>query len=372
MTEQLKELLHQQATRVEVPALDAGALVRRGRSVRRRRRTVTGLAVLATVAVVGAGGFLTQQARHGSTEPVPYSATTYDELGAFAVDSELYVAGEHIPFDEAVKSFSYTANGVVVRSGTSPWTDDGDVDHYTLVSPDGSRVEVDLTTHDRVVATEPDSTHLAYAAPHGDRWDVVVIDLMTGNELSRTTIDGRFTWGGWEAPPVALDGDRVWVHLDGGWTEVDWRTGASRAVPGTERVYEVANGRYAVQGRDGSWTIRSMETGDQVARLALPKGWYGMFSPDGAKMKFFDQDDGAPGSEGGTPPFVYDIDTGEHTAIPGKAWDFGWTPNGDLLTIDRGTVETCPLPGGQCFPTGLSVEMRPNSTVKLGGNSYES
>jgi hypothetical protein len=371
MTEQLKELLHVEATRLEVPTLHTDEILHRGRSLRRRRRAVAGVAVLAARVVGGAGVASVVSRAPGTQDTVPFSPSGFDDLGALAVDSQLYVAGEHVPLRGAVKSFLSTADGVVVRSGTSPWTDDPDVDHYTLVSSDGGRTQVDLTTNDRVVATEPDSRHLAYAAANGDRWDVVVMDLQTGNELSRTTVDGTFTWGGWEAPPVALDGDRVWAHFDGGWTEVDWRTGSTREVPGTQRVYEVANGHYAVQGADGTWTIRSVETGEQLARVRLPKGWYGTFSPDGSKMKFYDQDDGMPGAER-TLPFVYDVATGERTTIDGYAWDYGWTPGGDLLTIDDGDVKTCALPGGQCVPTGLSVEVGQDSTVKLGGNSYES
>jgi len=371
MTETLQELLHAEATRVDVPPLHTDVLMKRGRSIRRRRRTVAGLAALGLLAVAGGGTAVTVAALRTSEDAVTFSATRYQEEGALAVDSELYVAGKHIPFDEAVKSFEYTSAGTVVRSGTSPWTDDADVDHYTLVKPDGTRQQVDLTTNDRVVATEPDSTHLAYAEPNGDRWDLVVMDLESGDELVRATVDGTFTWGGWEAPPVALDGDLVWAHFDDGWTELNWRSGAVRAVPGTQRVYEVENGKYAVQGRDGTWTVRSMETGKRLARIELATNWYGMFSPDGSRMKFFDQDEGMPGTES-TSPFVYDVATGKHTTIPGKAWEFGWTPDGDLLTIDDGDVQTCALPGGQCFPTGVTLDVGKDSVVKLGGNPYES
>lgn len=372
MTETLKELLHDEATRVDVPPLHTDALMQRGRVIRRRRRAVVGLAALGLLAAAGGGTAVTVAALRSSEDAVTFSSTRYQEEGALSVDAELYVAGEHVPFDESVKSFLYTSVGTVVRSGTSPWTDDADVDHYTLVRPDGSRRQVDLTTNDRVVSTEPDSTHLAYADPNGDRWDLVVMDLETGKELARTTVTGTFTWGGWEAPPVALDGDLVWVHFDSGWTELDWRTGAVREVPGTQRVYEVANGRYAVQRADGWWAVRSMETGEQLARLHLPELWYGMFSPDGSRVKFFDQEAGAPGNDDGPPAFVYDLETGKRTPLTGMPWDYGWTPDGDLLTIEDGDVRTCAVPGGTCLPTGLSLDVGKDSVVKLGGNAYES
>src|SRR3954471_6059916 len=95
--------------------------------------------------------------------------------------------------------------------------------------PRGQTTRTPTTTHSsRRTAAGPSSTSRrttgwSPASPTAIVWHMqnpggtaggpsLVTDLDTGAELSRTVIDGRFTWGGWEAPPVALDGDLVWVH----------------------------------------------------------------------------------------------------------------------------------------------------------------
>lgn len=369
MGERLAELMQDEAAGIAVPPAPAGPVLAQGRRLRRRRQLAVGASLAAGLAVVvGGTSFVVGQGR--GTDDVAFSVDAYREQGALSVDDKLYVAGRHIPFERAVKSFYYTAQGVVVRSGTSPWTDDADVDHYTLVHGDGTRKELDLETSDRVVATEPDSSRLAYAEPADDgRWAVVVTDLVSGKELDRTLVEGRFTWGGWEAPPVALDGDLVWVHLDDGWTEVDWRAGEVREVPGTDSVYEIANGSYA-SVEEGTWTIRSMEDGDVVSTVEVGKDGYGFFSPDGRYLRFFHQ--GIPG-KGSFEPFVYDVTTGARTPMPDGRRDVGWTPDGDLLALAKnGAVEICPVATGECRPTGLVMDVSEDSTIKLGGNPYES
>jgi hypothetical protein len=367
MSERFSAVLHDEARAIAVPPPPTGAVLARARLARRRRRTTVAASAAFTVAAVTGGTFLVSSQLDRSDE-VTFSVDSYREQGALAVDGKLYVAGRRVPFERAVKSFSYTADGVVVRSGTSPWTDDADVDHYTLVKADGSRTELDLETNDRVVATEPDSNRLAYAEPTSDgRWAVVVTDLDTGADLSRTVLGGRFTWGGWEAPPVALDGDLVWVHFDGGWSEVDWRTGEVRQVPDTRNVFEIANGRYA-SVLDGQWTIRSIQDGSTVSVIDVGNNGYGFFSPDGRYLRFFDQ---RAFNGKGWEPFFYDADTAQRAPVPPER-DLGWTPDGDVLALGAdGNVRICQV-GGDCQPSGLTVEVKKDSVVKLGGNDYES
>ena len=210
-----------------------------------------------------------------------------------------------------------------------------------------------ITLPDRVVGTEPDSTHLAYAEPNGDRWDVVVIDVTDSRELARTTAIGG-NWGGWEAPRTVLDGSLVWTHVDDGWVEVNWETGEQRQLPGTaEGVYELAGGRYAVQGKQ-LWTVRSTSDGALLQTIATTPDTYAFFSPDGRYLRFWDQS-----SPYDQEPFLLDVETGERVDLPRemRLATFQWAPNGELIVIHEKsrTVETCEPASAQCRPVDMSL-----------------
>src|SRR5688572_15411453 len=128
MSDELSRLLREEAGGIEVPPVLVAAPLRAGRRLRRRRRATSVAAAAAVLAVVAGGALATDRLRAvddgGDGDQVTFSMDRYESMGALAVDGELYVAGRHIPFSRAVKSFYYTSVGVVVRSGTSPWTDD--------------------------------------------------------------------------------------------------------------------------------------------------------------------------------------------------------------------------------------------------------
>lgn len=376
MTERLSQLLRVEADSLDIPVPPAAAAYAQGRGIRRRRAVVRATAAVsvASAAVLAAGALARLHDGRSADDyvAVAYSAEAYAEQGAIAVDRKLYVAGKHIPFDEAVKSFYYTSAGVVVRSGKSPWTDHSDVDHYTLVRPDGSRKSVDLKTSDRVVGTEPDSPNLAYMDKSGDRFDVVVVDVDRGKEIARHPVEVDGEWGGWEAPPAAIDGDLVWVRFGGDATEVNWRTGQVRQVPGSGRVYEIANGYYA-DWRKSEWILRRMKDGVEVSRFAATEDIYAFFSPDGRWMKVWDQDDGQ--GDKSKPTYLFDVVGGQRHSLPDgvSTSDFGWTPGGDLLVLDKnGAVRICAPATGRCTDTGMDFEVGQDTVIKLGGNPYES
>ena len=367
MTDRLTNLLHDGVDTLHIPPAPAAAVLTQGRRLRRRRQALTSLASLAVVAVLGGGAALGAQLLGNPDRSVDPAGGTGDfaSTGAFAIGSELHIGGRAVDLGEPIKAVYYTAAGAVVRSGTHAATDSPGPSHYTLVTPDGTRSRLDLEMGDRIAGFEPDSNRVAYAEPNGDRWDVVVVDVTTGEEVGRTTVAGSFTWGGWEAPPVTLDGDVVWAHFDDGWTEVNWSTGAFRKVPGTSTVSEAANGRYADRA-DGRWTIRSMADGSEVGTLELDEGWYGLLSPDGRyRLAFY-----ADVAE--TPRFsrvVYDVVTGEHRGIRDTGDDTGWTPDGHLLTVDGDTVSICAPISGACTTQTIDAGA---GGLKIGGNSYES
>jgi hypothetical protein len=369
MTERLSEMLRDEAREIPVPHAPASEVLGKGRALRRRRRVTAGLSSAAAVLAVVAGTVVVGDQLREPAEPEP--AGSYSELGALVVEGELYVAGRRIPFGEPVKALHYTSAGVVVRSVAAPGND-----HYTLVRGDGSTEALDLQADGGMVATEPSSSRLAFAVPAGkDRWDVVVTDADSGEEVARHTVDGSFPRGGWAAPSVALDGDVAWVRFEGGWTEVDWRSGAAREVPGTEGVVEVVGGRYVERELNRApWTIRAMEDGRELASLELDEEAYGSFSPDGRYFRVWDLS-AAFGAE--VQPYVYDLETGERSPVPeghspvSKGGDVGWTPDGDLLALtEDGVVQTCEV-GGECQDTGLEVDVQSDSDVRLGGGLFE-
>ena len=367
MTERLSTLLHDEAGLLDIPVPEAPTVLTRGRTLRRRRRATTALATVAVLAVIGGSVAvaLSVTGNDRATDPLP--AGGFGSTGAFSVGQKLYIGGQEIDWDEPIKTLYYTSAGVVVRSGAQEATDSAGPSHFTLVGPDGSRTPVEIDAGDRILGFEPDSTHVAYAEPNGPSWDVVVKDVKTGEELGRHTIAGTFTWGGWEAPPVAIDGDWVWVHFDDGWTEVAWADGAIRLDATTANTYEVANGHYADwNSRNDLWTVRRMSNHTKVVDVQLKKGWYAFFSPDGNYLNAFPND---VEEEPAVSTIIYDARTGEQRAVPDASESLGWTPDGHTLEVEDDEIRICGAIDGGCttYPYDLG-----KGSVKVGGTSYES
>jgi hypothetical protein len=376
MVERLGTLLREEVGDLDIPPAPAAAILAVGHRGRRRRRLAelgAGVAALGLVTagvgalLVGADDSAAQQ-RFDAAAPGP----AYQDYGAFSSGSTVHIGNHTVRFPEKVKALYYTSLGVLVRMGDVAATDAPGPSHYTLVRPDGSTQDIDLRMGDRIAGTDPDSPNVAYAEPrdgyHGSRWDLAVVSLETGKELARTTVSGAFTWGGWEAPPVDLQGERMWAHLDAGWLEYDWRSGATRMVPNTRRgVYEVAHGRYAVQTKR-SWSVHDFTSGAQLASMAATRDTYGFFSPDGRFLRFFDQGIDAPPDQ---PPAVRFLDVGTGSVTQVAPGDYGWTPDGHALSVDpkHDRITVCDPSTGSC--DRIEVEIG-DGKVKIGGLPYES
>lgn len=365
MTETLRRIFESEADTLAIPAPPASEILARGKGVRRRRRLAAGGVGLAAAAVVAAGVVVVSD-RGPATDPT-LAAQQYANQGAFALGRDIYIGEQHIVWDQEVKAIYYSSVGVVVRSGASPETGEGP-SRYAVVSPTGEIEPLDVSMADRIPGFEPDSDRFAYADnATRDSIDVVVFDITAREEVARVTIEGDFTWGGWEAPPVSIDGDHVFVNVyPDGWIDVDWRTGEQRVVPGTEMVFESANGRYATRDEQDVWTIHDWADGAEVGVLPLREGWYGFFSPDGRYLKAFDNMDMEPDSE-----IVYDVATGEsyeYDAPMDEDFDMGWTPDGDLLIVDGDTVRVCAPVTGECRERAIDDN---GGGIKIGGNPYE-
>ncbi|HEY1117400.1 MAG TPA: hypothetical protein VGE43_06825, partial [Acidimicrobiales bacterium] len=209
---------------------------------------------------------------------------------------------------------------------------------------------------------------VAYADAAGPgRWDVVVRDVGTDEELSRTTVDGAFTWGGWEAPPVEIDGDLVFVGLDDDTVAVDWRAGEVTTTSlGGSSAPSVAGGHVVRSDRQ---SIDVVDLASDEVLYSTPRDGYPYItlSPDGRFAKVVQQDERE--EQGFT---VVDLRTGDETTIDQAAWDLGWTPEGNLISVDLKAREltTCTPTTGECSSSPISGPL--GGELKLAGNAYES
>lgn len=376
MTERLAQLLRAEADDVIVPAPPASVVITQGHRLRRRRRVaqVAGGSVLAAVLVVGA--VIATTSFDGGPESeggrgIDPATAAYLDHGAFATGTTVHLGdGGAVDVGEKVKVIYYTSAGLLVRSGSTPWTDDPGPSHYSLVTPDGTLSRLDIDLGDRVPATDPDQQVMAYAdaaGPGSDSWDIVVRDVVTDRELSRTTVEGAFTWGGWEAPPVELDGDVVYVGLDDETPAVDWRTGEITSTSlDTSTVPSVAGG-HVVRSTKRTVDVVDLTTGQRIYSTPNDGYPYVDLSPDGRFAKVVQQDE----SEGDGFDVV-DLSTGDVTTIHQAPWDFGWSPSGSLVSVDlkAGELTTCSAASGACSTSPVSGPV--NGELKLAGNSYES
>ena len=352
----------------------------------RRRRVLARVAVVAvvlgivatgvTLAFDGASPASAAQQRFIAAAPAP----AYDTYGAFSAGNTVYIGNHQVTFDEKIKAMYYTSEGVLVRMGKVDYTDAAGPSHYTLIRPDGSHTSIDLNMGDRVVATDPESPNVAYAEPTGSRWSFVVIDLVTGKEVARTTVDGTFTWGGWEAPPVTMAGHRMWALFDAGWMEYDWETGTTRIVPGTKNApLEASHGRFALYDdvNNLDWQVRDFVSGKLLRTIPIGSiRNYGGFSPDGrfirlnGDMPSYDGETGRLIDPPGPSRFLA-VDTGKIVSIPGSVI-YGWTPGGNTLVVDpkNDRLTVCDPSNGKCDRIDLPISG--SGKVKLGGLPYES
>jgi hypothetical protein len=373
MTERLAQLMRAEADQLDVPPPPAPAVLAHGRALRRRRRSVVaGVSTLALVAAAVTGFAVVREVTGPPRLPGDVVAddpaealAAYRSEGAFAVGDDIYVGANHFEWKEAIKAVHYTSAGVVIQSGKNEDRDEGG-SNYTLITPTGEYSDIDVSLNDQHAGFEPDSPYLAYSEPSGDGNDLVVRDVVDDREVARTHLDDPYSLG-WAAPPVAIDGDLVWAHVDAGWTEFNWRTGDVRRVPETQGTHEIANGVYA-DWRGKRWVMRSMADSAEISELPLRRGWYGFLSPDGRYLRAF------PNEVMGRPGWryeVFEVATGRMHPIGGapEYGEVGWTPDGHVMRLEGGAMAVCDPLSNACDTRTVDVT---DGTVRIGGEPYAS
>jgi hypothetical protein len=371
MTERLSTLLHDEASGLDVPAPAAPTVLVRGRSLRRRRRITTGVAAAAVVALLGGSvAVALNAAGHDRAEDLQPARTP--DLGAvFSVGTTVYLdSGERRATidDGAVKSMYYTSVGILVRHGNNPYSDGGGPQRFSLVRPDGTVSRVDVETEETVHSTDPDQPYLAYAEVVDGTVNVVVWDVDTNEEQARVPVPGKFTWGGWPAPPVALSGDTVYVGFEDVARAVDWRTGEITETDTIAPGYPDVSGGRSLDNGHNALTVQEVASGDVVLEVEA-QDVSANLSPDGRYLLV------AP-YFGPSPPEVYSVDSGQKVALDkaGRVAN-GWTPDDELFGLDKGKLTVCSPTTGECTTSEVDVDGgtgRFAEEIKLGGVTYES
>lgn len=370
MTERLSALLHEEADRLDVPVPPVRESLAAGRRIRRRRRIVAVAAAVSLVAGIGLGAAAFTRGDAGPDlvtddtslgEPV--------DLGAvFGFGSTVYLDGgaDQVQLPETAQAFYYTSAGLLVRTNESGMSDGGAPFHFALIGADRSLTTIDLTLGEVVPSTDPRQPYLAYAEASDGRVEVVVRDLRTDEEVARVPVDGLGDWGGWEAPPVALDGDVVYVgDFQRSWA-VDWRTGVVTPAEHLDPGVPVVVGGRTVTTVGGELRVVDVATGDDLLAADGGEAPYAVLSPDGRRLLVVDQ------LEGGYS--VYDIDARLSVQTDGSApaQNLGWTSTGELFSVDTNGVHACASDPTTCEDRPLPPGVDPKGFIHLAGRTYES
>jgi hypothetical protein len=371
MTEHLTALLAREADTLEVPTPPSGDILGAGRRLRHRRTAaIWGGAALA-VAVVASGSVLIGS-RGGGRDLAPAASPPVQV--AWAVGDTVYVGtdGHAAQMPEVAQTLYYTSAGILVRTNKDGSSDGGAPFHFQLVRADGTASKLDVTLREVIPSTDPTQPYLAWATMTDGTIRVVVHDVRTGQDVAKVEVPGTFTWGGWEAPPVALSGDQVYVGTDGPTTVVNWRTGAtgtSDVLP-HHTVPEVFGGRLVTTTargqRDAEAEVVDAATGRDLLDIPIGRLDQVTLSPDG---RFAQVVTGAF-----DPPVhlnVYDVDSGDSVSLPDSVAGYGWASDGDLFQVAGNSLTLCPAGGGSCR-TSTVPPVGSKNLVRYAGQAFES
>jgi hypothetical protein len=374
MTDHLTTLLSREAESLDVPAAPAADILGAGRRLRRRRtRTIWGAAV--AVAVVAGGSVFvgTLGDRHGATPVTPPPPPM--QVG-WAAGNTVYVGtgGHPAQMPEVAQTLYYTSAGVLVRTNKDGSSDGGAPFHFQLVSADGASTKLGVTLGDVVPSTDPTEPYLAWATMTSGKIQVVVHDVTTDQDVATVDVPGTFDWGGWEAPPVALSGDQVYVGTNDRTAVVNWRTGETTTtdvLPGNE-VPEVSGGHTIVVSGQGRYDAQAEVVDATNGRHLVDLGRFDQvrLSPDGrfaAVLPTFARNTRNPVRTF----YVFDADTDLLTSLPIWAGDWGWTSDGSVVQVKGDRLRVCSPTTATCRVT-TAPRLGAHDFVRYAGTSFES
>jgi hypothetical protein len=350
MTERLNQLLHAEVDRLDVPLPDPGAALAQGRRLRRRRRAAMVGAAAVVLTLVGGTALVVG---NGDDDRALQPAGSSPDGLAFAIGNNVYVEDAAVRAtidDTSVKSLYYTSAGVLVRHGNNPDSDGGGPQRFSLVTPDGAVKPVSVVTEETVHSADPAQPYLAFAEKNGDVTEVVVWNVETDSEEARVALPDGLRWGGWSAPPVSLSGDDVYVGTEDVALVVDWRSGSVTETdaipPGFPQVF---GGRAEGDGR-----VVDATTGETLLQVD-GQDTYLSLSPDGrfAMANTYDGD---------RPVTVYDVASGAHVDIEPASRGYGWSPDGELFTVDGHELTTCSPATGECATSDVELVEEPRDS----------
>ena len=365
MTDRLATLMHGEVEALDIPAPPATEILGAGRRLHRRRvwtqrgAAAAGLALAAvTAGAVALSGGQSTGAGPATGKP--------PHVIAYAVDDTVYISdgtgATAVTMPEVAQTLYYTSAGVLVRTNKDGSSDGGAPSHFELVKPGGTAAKLALTLGDVVPSTDPSLPYLAYAAKGGGPlFQAVVHDISTDRTEAAIDIAGKFTWGGWEAPPVSLSGADVYVGTDDKTEVIDWQTGqttTSDVVPGSA-LPDVEGGRLLRAGT-GSTDVVDAQSGRVLLAISGAKEDGADLSPDG-RFAIVRAGDGS---------VIYNVDTGAKVHVPSSDW--GWSSDSeDVFRVDGSTMTTCSTSTGQCQDTSVP-SVGKGAFVRYAGVTFES
>ena len=247
MTERLSQLLHEEATRLDVPVPDHAGLALEGRRLRRRSHLRTGLSAAAAVAVVAVGSVAVWQAYVEDGRPDVAAELPRDAV-IYGWEDQVHLDDVSVEVPGSVTGVDLTSRGVLVTS-QNPAT-------LTLVRYDGT--SVDLGSAPELSPVETDPASAVYVHNEWREGTVVVVarDVETGEvvrEVPTIRDAGRADTGA----PLTLDGDTVYLGLGRtGLLAVDLTTGDTREIDRVAPACPASRGAvgWSVSSGRSSWS----------------------------------------------------------------------------------------------------------------------